>query len=348
MIGEYRVVVVILAGRRRYMECLLPYLLREEAVDEVRFWVNTTDKEDIAWIRQASFSYAKCVMEDRGFRPNNPPGNQFNQFYDKCIDPKTVYVKIDDDIVWLQKDCIKKLATYHIEHPEHFVVHANVFNNGVCDYLNACSGLFDGLPKGGMDAACGLYWKEPWMAVLKHEHVLKMLQHHEDELPHFDPYIFTPAIRVSINCLTWLGSEFAKFEGKVPHDDEVWMSLTKPNELKKSTVILREAYCSHYAYYTQRELLDRTGVLDKYRNLIIRTLDQKPISESERMKIKEIHLQDGCCSAKNFVSKSFALLNRKIEKPQAVIQVVIPVVIPEKVGFFDSLKKFRIFSNKLV
>ena len=89
------------------MKCLLPYLLREECIDEIRFWINTGDRDDIGWIRQMVMVYKKCTMEDRGFKPSPPPGRDSCKFFDKCIESDTVYVKIDDELFGCKKTASK-------------------------------------------------------------------------------------------------------------------------------------------------------------------------------------------------------------------------------------------------
>ena len=49
MYSGYKVVVNTAAGRRRYMRCLLPFVLSSPIVDRYDIWVNTLDKLDTAF-----------------------------------------------------------------------------------------------------------------------------------------------------------------------------------------------------------------------------------------------------------------------------------------------------------
>ena len=40
------VIVAIPAGRRKYLELLIPQLLREEGFDELQLWLNAENRED--------------------------------------------------------------------------------------------------------------------------------------------------------------------------------------------------------------------------------------------------------------------------------------------------------------
>ena len=74
--------------------------------------------------------------------------------------------------------------------------------------------------------------------------------------------------RISINCFSWLGEEFKKFGGIVGLDDEVWLTLIKPVELNKKNAIYGNGYCSHFAFCAQRQYMDSTDILEKYRKLV--------------------------------------------------------------------------------
>lgn len=47
MKGNYKIVVNTAAGRRRYLQYLIPFVVSNELVDRYDLWVNTTDKLDI-------------------------------------------------------------------------------------------------------------------------------------------------------------------------------------------------------------------------------------------------------------------------------------------------------------
>ena len=50
---DYKVVIVVPAGRRRYMELVLPKLLKEiDIIDEIRYCINTNVPEDIEWMER--------------------------------------------------------------------------------------------------------------------------------------------------------------------------------------------------------------------------------------------------------------------------------------------------------
>ena len=50
MIDDHKVTIVIPAGRRRYLELLIPQILAQEGWDELQVWLNTKEPDDIAYI----------------------------------------------------------------------------------------------------------------------------------------------------------------------------------------------------------------------------------------------------------------------------------------------------------
>ena len=50
-----RVISVTPAGRRRYLQALVPYLLRQRhVIDEHHWWLNTTDVDDIHFVERVT------------------------------------------------------------------------------------------------------------------------------------------------------------------------------------------------------------------------------------------------------------------------------------------------------
>jgi hypothetical protein len=74
--------------------------------------------------------------------------------------------------------------------------------------------------------------------------------------------------RVSINCMSWMGSDFVEFGGVVGRDEEQWLTMEKPKTLNRCNRIYGGFNVVHYAFYTQRPHLDTTDILKQYANII--------------------------------------------------------------------------------
>lgn len=51
MYNNYRIVVNTAAGRRRYMQYLIPFVISSEIVDRYDIWVNTHNGADIEFFK---------------------------------------------------------------------------------------------------------------------------------------------------------------------------------------------------------------------------------------------------------------------------------------------------------
>ena len=276
MLDGKRVVVVTPAGRRRYMAILVRHVLRLcPVVDEYRVWVNTSVPEDIEYLESLP---AQCppgfVTIER--LPPGAGGVQGNEsichFFRNCVDENTVYVRFDDDIVFIDDlDAFTAFVRYRISHPEPFLVYANILNNAVISFIHQRVGT---LSLGDYEVAyhCmeSVGWTSPECAAALHAEVLPALETgagglERVRLPGFEP-VFEGYERVSINCISCLGSDFASFGGEVGKDEELWLSCTKPAESGRPNAMYGGFAVVHFAFQTQRAHLESPGsrVLHRY------------------------------------------------------------------------------------
>lgn len=62
MFNEFKVVCVTPAGRRRYMQYLIPQIISSPIVDRYDIWVNTVNREDIFFFKQVSSRFDKVNL----------------------------------------------------------------------------------------------------------------------------------------------------------------------------------------------------------------------------------------------------------------------------------------------
>ena len=83
----------------------------------------------------------------------------------------------------------------------------------------------------------------------------------------FQNWILNVYERCSINVISWTGADFKKFDGVVDSDEENFLSTEKPKVLKRPNMIIGDTLFVHYSFYTQREFLDSTDILLRYKEL---------------------------------------------------------------------------------
>ena len=60
------------------------------------------------------------------------------RFFKYASDPNSVYIRLDDDVLYLEPNFCKKMFNFRIENKEPFVVFGNIINNAVIigPYIN--------------------------------------------------------------------------------------------------------------------------------------------------------------------------------------------------------------------
>jgi hypothetical protein len=265
-----KVIVCIPAGRKRYMEILIQYLLKEtDIIDEIRIWNNTTNDNDLSWIDYVHKKYPIIKLDNRFLKTKETGmgGANVYRFYDRCTEEDTVYIKIDDDVVWLKPKFIRHMVECRVNYPEYFLIYGNIINNSVCDYYNKENGMYKEINGFTNTCMCSFSWARGDICEMKHNDVLTKFLEKNKKLPN-QRMIELNDKRCSINCISWLGSEFRKFQGHVEGDEEEYFSRILPNKLGKKNCIYGNGYCSHFAFFTQRSHMDSTNILNRYKNLI--------------------------------------------------------------------------------
>lgn len=278
MIDQYTVVAAIPAGRRRYLEVLLPYLWEQRGVlDRCDLWCNTDDASDIAYLRQVAIVNPFFrVIEPRV--PVNGVHSVYH-FFRYCVEPGTVYVRFDDDICWVAPNAVETLVRFRLQHLTHPLVLANTVNNGICSFLHQRMGC---IPADAShcqyEASDAVGWQSGPFAQLAHEAFLGMLEAGTVSDYLFSQWLAVGYEHISINCICWLGSDFAEFGGEVREDDEVWLTMVHPADEGRPNVICGKSLVSHFAYWPQRSWLEKnTNLLERY-DALARQLP--PVAES--------------------------------------------------------------------
>lgn len=270
MFDGKRIVVVTPAGRQRYMELLVKEVYKLRAVvDEYRLWVNTENEADIKYMESLQQEFPDFITLERLTVPWNR-NVSIASFFKNCQDPNTVYVRFDDDIVMIDDiDAFKDFLKFRISNPEYFLVYANILNNAILCHLQqrqlvipAIHGAYSGYlcsdPNGWNNGnfACGL-----------HQVILDKLQSNPEKRLrqfHIGNWLLNDYVRVSINCISWIGDSWTDFSAI---DEEEYLSVDYPRSINRPNVIYGGFSVVHFAYFTQRNVMDASGLLDAYKRL---------------------------------------------------------------------------------
>lgn len=233
------IVVIIFAGREENMSVQWPYLqtlMAKYPTLQVHLWDLTRRPSDAKYIRTLAadpvFSeqvrlydhlhtghpikcrYPNGQRRPRGFPPcqcmlHKPPYEKpYGWYAEQPAYADTVFVKIDDDVLFLETERFHDLIAPLAEHPER-IISANATNNSVCakygedrDFLaNRFSAGDPLLPKN--DKRWWLLHTDPEFAIVSHEMFLDNWKERTRVLPP-PTYVHTrPGEAVSINCIAF-------------------------------------------------------------------------------------------------------------------------------------------------
>lgn len=263
MLNNYKVICNTAAGRRRYMQYLIPFVVANDIVDRYDIWVNTTNRQDIAFfqILQKAFPKINLVYQPDGVVDGC---RSISAFYRQCVEEDAIYFRMDDDIVWMEPDMIEKMVRFRIDNPDYFIVSPLVINNPICTYILQNTGKIKLNKYYPAQVGHDILNQSSAFAAQLHEWFLT------SQLPgkqYQNLYCGKRPIalnRFSINSILWFGSEMAKFGGIVTGDEEEWMTVIKPTELGAVNCINGDAIAVHFAFYPQRKKLDKLNILNRY------------------------------------------------------------------------------------
>jgi len=259
MLDTTRIVVVTPAGRRRYLEILFRYILKLRPImDEYRLWVNTENNEDIEYMREFQKQHSDFVTLEYlpdGVKVSN--SNTIKYFFKNCCDENTIFVRIDDDIVYIETNQFKDFLEFRKKNPEYFLVFANIVNNVICTHLHQRIGAIS-TNFGNCDYYCfnNFGWINGDFARFIHynfheKYINKNVNHYK-----MNNWLLNYKERVSVNLISWLGEDLQKINGEVDEQEEEFLTVIKPIQDKRNNIIYGNFICVHYAYCTQREDVD--------------------------------------------------------------------------------------------
>lgn len=253
MYQGFRVVALVpSAGNARYLRLVLSYLTKENLFDEIRIWL-TNDRienpEYVDKLKTSGDSRLKFCYADW-------ESAWTREFYYDCVDPRTIYYKIDTDDVYIHPCAIKRLLDHRLKYREPFVVSANVINNGLCDHLHQLQGNFDAR-YGDTKYVSNTYtvYSGEFAAYL-HREVISAIEANRIEDFMFRDVVLKNFEHWSINNYVFFGADLAPFGGEHGDvGDEVFFGQIKPKELNRPVEICGRSIVVHHAFGGQRDEL---------------------------------------------------------------------------------------------
>lgn len=257
-----KVIVVSPVGREESMRIMFPAVMKQKGVvDEHHLWVNSNVQSDLDYIHAyaeknpdfVKLKYdggAESLVDEWKTRANN-----VKWFYNYCTDSDTYYIKVDDDVVFIEDGMFEKLIDYKLDHPETFLAYPLTINSIWCTHFMREAGVLDipeseccskkwyhyygliaeklkTLPQTMSDKydepligthnyipehamLCPQYWNNPEFAQGLHELFTDLYKQGRIDELKIPNVVLKSHESASINVACWAGEDFAKFEGNV-------------------------------------------------------------------------------------------------------------------------------------
>jgi len=251
---QWNIVAITPCGRRDTLEILARYIFRDidkGLIDEWQLWENTKKQDDINCIHELA-QHSKVSIR------TIPDGDgscwMIHRFYTNCIDENTIYLRFDDDIVWIGENSVEELIKTRLENPEPFLVFSNIINNTRASYYHQQKGIYE--PHWELTDNClnPTAWQDFEFVKMIHD---TFKRRYSLELYDIENITLPDTRHFSINSFAVFGKDLATFGGVFgTADEERLLSEFKPTELNRPCMISGKAQVVHFSYYPQRPHLD--------------------------------------------------------------------------------------------
>lgn len=278
MIDNYKVKIYIPGGRKQYMELLLPQLFRNngfECVDEIMILNNTRNDSDKEYINNLNGTNKIIVYGS----PNSTDSFEcIYDFYQNTCNEDTIYIKIDDDIVFIDDNLIETILKAKITKTDSFLIFPitinNAFSNCVLKHFDREYVDLPDIPQPSEYQDC-----QSDYLYQNNEGAVKCHRNFFETYPNLDKYMFNDCYsfinsRMSINCICYFGRDFKKIfdDGYDLCDDEQVLTMLYPQMYNKFNYLIGTALCCHYSFGPQHlndDLLEGYRKIEKEKAITI-------------------------------------------------------------------------------
>lgn len=274
--SNYRIVTFSPAGRARNVRLLHRYLSSfRHLIDAHEWWVNTPNEADQSAIAEVSALHPNFYQ---AVEIEMPYGNynfgvvleRLREFYrQRCCDPNTIYIKIDDDFCYIGRDALHDLIQFRIENPDYFLVCPPTVNSVLQNHILQRTAQIGRAPAYSYDPSDSNGYASGEAAQILHDRFINSLDSGQGCGWEFPRWELNQSEHGTIGVTCFFGRDFAAFGGEVSGNDEQYLMCVKPRDLGRINAFApcragRDAFFAHYAYSPQKAHLDSTDILSRY------------------------------------------------------------------------------------
>lgn len=286
-----RVIAFTPYGREVTVSILAEYLRREHergVLDEWWLCLNT-DAEQVGDLRYAyelsrRYSFVRLKERPKGLARLHPKQRNTGYFYRYMTDIDAVYVRFDDDIVFIDENAIERLVTARIRmQGSTLCTFPLIWNNAIASWFLQQHGK---IPSGTTEfprvrepyCMDPIGWASGEFAVNLHGLLLDRLEGapYEDESEPCEPFFLyqdvplAPRQQFSVSCFAVSGEDYRRLSppGVLDYpEEEHWHTVHAPMNFGLDNVIVGDSLVSHFTFYPQGNIVRATNILERYRAL---------------------------------------------------------------------------------
>lgn len=279
MKNNYKIVAVTPAGRQRYLEILYKYMCKNKHIlDRWDIWVNTPNQSDIDYLKTLAIndSFVNLIFPEWPYEKTL----SITPFWTKATDKDTIYIRFDDDVVFVADGTIERLVQFRLDNPEYFLIYPFIVNSTQHSRNLQDRGLIStqfGLVRqeeelfgDGIYDPVGLY-SVPFARHLHDVFLLKYNNNTYKELMTPEKIVWKLGSQVSINCVCWTGDFMREISplnhGILPTAEEAYLTIDGPKELKMHNCTIPDTLVVHFLFSTQRPQDEMYDVLEMYKQI---------------------------------------------------------------------------------
>ncbi len=272
MIQGNKIVAFTPCGRKRYMDILSRHVIDQHARGNIDEWVlfhNPYSVEDSTYSTQLAerFNWNKVLRVGPDTFPRGP--GLISTFNAHLREQDCIYIRLDDDLCYLDVDAVPRLVAYRLAHSAPFIVYPTIINNTRTSFQLQQRGLIPmdwGVVEPILCAPTA--WISPSFVSNLHQKALLAIEtgHLVEEfaLPN-ENFEDIESGNISINSFAMFGKDM--IEMSVPGDEEGYISKFRPTALGRLNARCGDAIVIHFSYHTQTAFMDGTGMLGDYARL---------------------------------------------------------------------------------
>lgn len=287
-------------GREETVSILARYLRREHErglIDEWWLCMNT-DPDQVSDLQFADrlakfYPWIKLVYRPEQCPRLVPKQRNTGFFYRYMTDPETVYLRLDDDIIYLHEDAVHRLVSHRLQAGSGVASFPIMWNNSIISWYLQQAGVIpaegtvsddagdrpaSGIenyvwPKvGGPFCMDSVGWADGRFGVALHRLLLSWLDAGTPEKAFlYQDMPLQVGMQFSVSTFASLGSMYAQLPSGPgilsPDEEESWHTVHEPRRLGQGNMIVGNALVSHYTFFPQGPIIRATDILERYRSV---------------------------------------------------------------------------------